>query len=243
MTSVTIGMVSSIYTIGGLIGALPAGMITAKYGRVLPMRINTLIATIGSAAEAFAPSIPVLAAGRFISGIAAGSSTVIVPLYISEISPPNQRGFFGAFTQISTNFGIFVTQLIGYFLSHGQYWRIILASAGFIALAQLVALSFAVESPIWAAENGMKPQAKEILRRLRGEDYDLREEVSSMRGSSDQGRDEEQTLLSSGNDSGEQYKGKTQSVGFFEILTKKDYLPAVVAVIATMMAQQLCGKY
>lgn len=240
MDPVQIGLVSSIYTIGGLIGALPAGQITAKYGRLVPMKINTFIFVLGSLGEAFAPSIPVMAAGRFISGIAAGSSTVIVPLYLSEISPPSQKGFFGAFTQISTNFGIFVTQLIGYFLSHGQYWRVILGCAGIIAVGQFVALMFAVESPVWAAENGMKPQAKEILRRLRGEETDLRNQMQRS-ASTENGIDEEQTLLSSTSSPNEQSGKQSQAVGFFEVVTDKQYLPAIVAVVATMMAQQLCG--
>ena len=242
MTPVQIGLVSSIYTIGGLIGALPAGQITAKYGRLLPMRVNTFISLLGSIAEAFAPSIPVMAIGRFISGLAAGSSTVIVPLYISEIAPSGQKGFFGAFTQISTNTGIFITQLIGYFLSHGQFWRVILACAGMISMGQLVALMFAVESPVWAAENGMKPQAKEILRRIRGEEPDLTQEVESARGGGEESRDEGQTLLTPTNDPNDQYVKHLEPVGFFELVTTKQYLPAVIAVIATMMAQQLCGK-
>ncbi|RMD42320.1 hypothetical protein DV735_g2774, partial [Chaetothyriales sp. CBS 134920] len=238
MTSVQLGLVSSIYTIGGLLGALPAGQITSKYGRIPPMQINTLIFVVGALAEALAPSLPVLAVGRFVSGIAAGSSTVIIPLYISEIAPPSQKGFWGACTQISTNFGIFLTQLIGYFLSHGQYWRLIFGIAGIIAVFQFFALFFAAESPIWAAENGQKQEARETLRKIRGEDADLRQEIEAARDAEGAQPDESQALLSSNN---HETGAKVQPIGFFEALTRKEYLPAIIAVIATMFAQQLCG--
>ncbi|RMZ85459.1 hypothetical protein DV737_g837, partial [Chaetothyriales sp. CBS 132003] len=241
MTSVELGLVSSIYTIGGLVGALPAGYLTSKYGRLLPMRINTLIFVLGAIGEAFAPSIPVLAIGRFISGIAAGSSTVIVPLYISEIAPPSQKGFWGAFTQISTNSGIFVTQLIGYFLSHGQYWRVILATAGVIAAVQFFVLLFAVESPIWAAENGQEEQAREALIKIRGKEPDLRDEVEAARDAGDGLLDEHQTLLTSDDQANNETRAMVQPVGFFQVVTKKEYLPAIIAVISIMAAQQLCG--
>ncbi|RMZ84211.1 hypothetical protein DV738_g473, partial [Chaetothyriales sp. CBS 135597] len=242
MTSVQLGLVSSIYTIGGLVGALPAGLITSKYGRIHPMRINTLISFVGALAEAFAPSIPVLAIGRFVSGLAAGSSTVIVPLYISEIAPPNQKGFWGAFTQVSTNSGIVVTQVIGYFLSHGQYWRVIFGTASIIAAIQFFALFFAVESPIWAAENGQKEAAREALIRIRGEHPDLRREIDAARDAEGGGQpDEAQALLTSSNRPNQETRAKVQPIGFFEVVTRMEYLPAIIAVIATMFAQQLCG--
>jgi MFS family permease len=182
MTSLQIGLVSSIYTLGGLLGALMAGPRSARRGRLGLMRAMTFIAILGSVGEALAPNIPVMALGRFVSGIAAGTSTVIVPLYISEIAPPSQKGFFGAFTQISTNMGIFVTQLLGYFLSYGRMWRWILAAAGMVATCQFLALLGAVESPQWNAAHDKVSQARTDLQRIRGKNIDLKEEVEGWEG-------------------------------------------------------------
>jgi MFS family permease len=183
MTSLQIGLVSSIYTLGGLFGALIAGPLSVNYGRVPPMRAMTFVALLGAVSEALAPSITVMALGRVIAGIAAGASTVIVPLYISEIAPPGQKGFFGAFTQITTNGGIFITQLLGYFLSYGQMWRWILAAAGIVAVGQFVALLGAVESPKWNANHNKGRQAKIDLQRIRGRDADLKDEMESWKSS------------------------------------------------------------
>jgi MFS family permease len=177
MNSTQLGLVSSIFTLGGLIGALSAGPVAARCGRLVTMRLTTTFFVLGPAGAALAPNIGVIAAGRFVSGLGAGAALVVVPIYISEIAPPQQKGFFGAFTQIMTNMGIFITQLLGYFLSHGQMWRIILAVAGFIGLIQLAGLTFAIDSPKWEADQGMAVKAKSDLRRIRGHGVDIQKEV------------------------------------------------------------------
>ncbi len=181
MSTTQLGLVSSIFTLGGLIGALAAGPLSARYGRLYTMRINTIPLALGPFAEALAPNIAVLSIGRFISGLGAGVSVVVVPIYISEIAPPKEKGFFGAFTQIMTNMGIFITQLSGYFLSHGQMWRVILAVAGVIGLSQFVGLLFSVESPKWQADHGQPREAKSNLGRIRGHQADIQEEVAGWR--------------------------------------------------------------
>jgi MFS family permease len=173
------GVVGSMYTLGGLLGALSAGPLAGRYGRRRTMQLTSIFFIIGPVLEALSPNIGVMSVGRLLSGVGAGASVVVVPIYISEIAPPAQKGFFGAFTQIMCNVGILLTQLLGYFLSHGSYWRIILAAGGFIGVLQSLGLLFSVESPKYLAEQGHTSQAKKVLRSLRGEDTDINDEYSS----------------------------------------------------------------
>lgn len=101
MTSLEIGVVSSIFTIGGLIGALVAGSSASRYGRLNTMRYTTGFFTVGPLFEATASNVGLMAVGRLISGIGAGAAVVVAPIYISEIAPTQQKGFFGSFTQVS----------------------------------------------------------------------------------------------------------------------------------------------
>ncbi|KAJ9638968.1 Bifunctional purine biosynthesis protein PurH [Coniosporium tulheliwenetii] len=249
MNSKQWGLVGSIFTLGGLIGALSIGPLAARYGRLRSMQMTTVFFIIGPLFEAFAPNIGTMAAGRFISGIGAGASVVVVPIYISEVAPPAEKGFFGAFTQVQTNVGILVTQLLGYFLSHGQYWRIILAVAGGIGLLQLAGLFFSVESPKWMADQGKPSAAKKTLRRIRGHQFDIDDEVSGWGiESSEEIEDEEETLLNNedrmSHHSGSSSKSKMarQDIqGIWQVLRHPETYKAVVAVIMVMLAQQLCG--
>ena len=172
-------VVSSMYTLGGLIGALASGPLCNKYGRLLTMRLTTIFFIIGPIIESAAPSIGLLAFGRVISGVASGSAVVVVPIYISEVAPPKEKGLFGALTQIMVNMGIVITQVLGYFLSKDSLWRIILAVAGGIGLLQLLALSIVPESPKWLAEHRSPQHARHILRRMRGHKADVDAEVKA----------------------------------------------------------------
>lgn len=172
-------VVSSIYTLGGLLGALCAGSFCNKYGRLRAMRLTTLFFVLGPLMESLAVNIAVLCLGRFISGIGAGAAVVVVPIYVSEIAPPKEKGLFGAFTQVMINLGILIAQLLGYFFSRDSMWRLILAIAGGIGAVQLLGLSFVPESPKWLAEHHSPERARAILRRIRGHKLNIEEEVKA----------------------------------------------------------------
>ena len=176
------GLVNSMFTPGGLLGAISAGPLAMKYGRLLTMRCTTVFFMIGGLMEALAPHIAVLTIGRFISGIGAGAAIVVVPIFISEVAPPTEKGMFGALTQIMINLGILIAQLIGYFLNRGQLWRLVLAAAGAIGLVQLVALLGAVESPKWMADHRSPHEARQTLRKIRGHGVNINAEVEAWPG-------------------------------------------------------------
>jgi MFS family permease len=173
------GIVGSAFTLGGLLGALSAGPISSKYGRLRSMQFTTIFFALGPVFETITPNMGVLAFGRFVSGVGAGAALVVVPMYISEIAPPAERGLFGSFTQIMVNVGILIAQLLGYYLSKGQLWRIILAAGGLIGVTQAIGLLLSVDSPKWIAEDGRPTQAKRVLRQLRGSGADIEEEINA----------------------------------------------------------------
>ena len=132
------------------------------------MRLTAPFFIVGSLLEAVAPSIPIIAIGRFLSGVGAGASVVVGPIYISEVAPPRAKGIFGALTQIGTNLGILGSQILGYFLSYGSMWRVILGVAGGVGVIQLLGLLLVVESPEWLGTNGREDAARKTLSRIRG---------------------------------------------------------------------------
>lgn len=245
MDALQFGVVTSFFTLGGLVGALLAGPLTAKQGRLRTMLITGLFAAIGPVFETLASSIAVLAIGRFLSGVGAGAATVVVPIYISEIAPPAQRGFFGSFTQVMINFGILIAQVLGLFLSRDQLWRIILATGGAIAIGQIVGLLLGgQESPKWLAENGHNGKAKKILQKIRGHSTNIESETIGWSATTERDvADEEETLLASeeripgATDSGR----KGQTLGPIAVLQHPDSRFAVVVVAIIMVAQQGLG--
>ena len=253
MTAVHFATVSSAFTIGGLLGALAAGPFTSTRGRLPAMRLTAALYLLGSLVDTLAAGVPALCIGRLLVGVGAGAATVIVPLYISEVAPPRERGFFGAFTQISINVGILSTQTLGYFLSHGSAWRWIMVVGVALAGAQGLGLVLVPESPAWTATaRGDVARAKRILQRIRGSGISVDEEVEAW-GAADSGRrpnlgdqeeGEEAGLLAADRASttSEPNKASAQShLGFFQVIRDPLYRPAIIAVVGIMFAQQLCG--
>lgn len=246
MEDAQFAVVSSMFTLGGLVGALGSGPIASSKGRLLAMRLTSLFYIVGSIIETLGASIAMMAIGRVFSGVGAGAATVIVPIYISEVAPPRERGTFGAMTQVSINVGILATQTMGYFLSYGSAWRWILAAGIIIGAVQGFGLLLVPESPAWLAANKSVTQAKRILQRIRGRHADIGEETATW-GDSAALPEEEGLLDDPGTgprrgSTGSKASAKSNvHLGFLEVVKDPLYRPALVAAVGVMCAQQLCG--
>jgi sugar porter (SP) family MFS transporter len=237
---------SSVYILGGFIGALAAGHISTTYGRLFAMRITSVLFVLGAVIETVAGDVPVMSTGRFIAGLGAGASTVIVPIYISEVAPPKEKGLFGALTQVTCNTGILITQTLGYYFSRGSLWRIILAVGAGLGLIQFFGLIFVPESPAWLAAHKNPQKALRTLQRIRGSGSSISEETAHW--DADKTVEEEEGLLSSETNQAPVSRREsttstkqTPHIGFFAVVRDPLYQPAIIAVIGIMCAQQFCG--
>ncbi|KAL8336609.1 hypothetical protein RB601_000428 [Gaeumannomyces tritici] len=267
MTEAAFATISSVFTLGGLAGALAAGPFCSRHGRRLGMQGTALVFLAGSAVEALAGGVALMGVGRVLNGFGAGAATVIVPIYISETAPPASRGFFGAFTQISTNVGILMTQTLGYFLSYGSAWRWIMGTGAIIAAVHgLGLMAFVPESPAWlAAHKGDVGTARAVLQRIRGGKAAVEDEVAAWGSEAEDDEtivgSEHQGLLSGENRDGATSataaaaavsdlpapraasgaKAASAHLGFWQVARDPFYRPAIVSVVGIMFAQQICG--
>lgn len=85
-------VIVSIAMLGAFFSCLVAGPLCDKFGRKPVILIADVLFTVGSIMMAFASSISVLVYGRFLVGVAIGMSSIVVPIYLSEISPIEKRG-------------------------------------------------------------------------------------------------------------------------------------------------------
>lgn len=84
----------SIFGIGAVFGALPAGKISAMIGRRYSMVLFEIFVIIGWIFLTMATASWMLMAGRIIQGIGVGALCTIIPSYVAEISQPHIRGEF-----------------------------------------------------------------------------------------------------------------------------------------------------
>ncbi|CAK9436312.1 uncharacterized protein LODBEIA_P08700 [Lodderomyces beijingensis] len=184
-----IGLATSIFSIGGLIGSFYVGAITDKYGRKVTSYIHCAMFILGSILNGLSNSFIGLVFGRFVCGLGAGSALVVTSLYINEVAPTHAKGLLGSMNQVSINIGILITQMLALKLSNDNDWRWLLIAAAVIATCNVIVLVVSVhESPVWLFAQGAHDEAYKTLHRLRGGSYSqVTEEVESWKQNASDG--------------------------------------------------------
>lgn len=154
--------------IGTVIGSLITSFPVRKYGRKKTLVVISLLylASAIGCATTFTWALFILF--RFIGGIAVGASSVVGPMYISEVSPARMRGRLAGSFQLMIVTGIFVAYLTNFqFVDFGEEaWRWMLGIMIVPALLFAVLLRFVPESPRWLVLNNRDEEAKVIFNRL-----------------------------------------------------------------------------
>ncbi|MEY8848132.1 sugar porter family MFS transporter [Psychroserpens sp. XS_ASV72] len=93
---------------GTVLGALLGGIPTKKIGRKTTLIWIGILFLASALGSALANDPYVFSFFRFIGGIGVGVSSVAAPIYISEITSPENRGRLGALYQFCLVFGILI---------------------------------------------------------------------------------------------------------------------------------------
>lgn len=111
--------------------------------------------------------------GRSVVGLAVGGASLVVPLYISELSPSAFRGKLVTLSILFITAGQVIAYLIGYTLSmRGGGWRWMVGLGAAPAVLQFALMLLLPESPRWLVKRGNAPQAARILRKVHGAESD-----------------------------------------------------------------------
>ncbi|GAC1426519.1 MAG: sugar porter family MFS transporter [Chitinophagaceae bacterium] len=151
--------------IGTVIGSLMAGWPAQKYGRkkvLIFIAVMYLISAIGCASTSVWLFFVIF---RIIGGLAVGASSVVGPMYISEIAPARIRGRLAGSFQLMIVAGILVAYLTNFlFAGMGDTgWRWMLGIMVVPAALFAILLRFIPESPRWLVLNKRDEEAKVIF--------------------------------------------------------------------------------
>jgi sugar porter (SP) family MFS transporter len=180
LTSFDKELLTSILLIGALAGALAAGKIADKIGRRPTVLGTAALFVAGVMLAAFSPSFAVLVGARVVIGLAVGSASMVVPLYIGEVAPPRVRGALVSFNQLAITSGILASYLVDYGLASSQNWRLMFGLAAIPAILMFTGMLFQRESPHWLIAQGREDEAREVLGRVRDQG-DIDAEIAQVR--------------------------------------------------------------
>ncbi|XP_047061632.1 hexose carrier protein HEX6-like [Lolium rigidum] len=162
---------SSLY-IAGLVATLFASSVTTKYGRRASILIGGSVFIAGSVFGGAAVNVYMLLINRILLGIGLGFTNQSIPLYLSEMAPPQYRGAINNGFELCISIGILIANLINYGVAKiegGWGWRISLSMAAVPAAFLTIGAIFLPETPSFLIQrDGNVDQAKMMLQRLRG---------------------------------------------------------------------------
>lgn len=155
---------------GTVIGALFGGIPCDKYGRRKTLFWIGILYFVSAVGSGLAPNPYIFSISRFIGGLGVGASSVAAPIYISEITPANNRGKLVALYQFNIVFGILIAYLSNYLIGANlgeNAWRWMLGVEGIPAAIYCFFVLGIPESPRWLAiKQNNESLAKKILQQL-----------------------------------------------------------------------------
>jgi MFS family permease len=172
----------SLFCIGALLGCNLSGSLADTWGRKKYLLVSAVIFAVGGLLEAAcalpaAPAdggpafarIALLVAGRLVTGVACGGATVVVPMYLGEVSPAHLRGTLGTAFQLTSVVAMFAAQVLGLgqFLGTAALWPSVFGAVAVPALLQLLLGGLLIESPRWHCMTGNIEDAQATLCLLR----------------------------------------------------------------------------
>jgi MFS transporter, SP family, sugar:H+ symporter len=103
----TTGFAVASVLLGCAIGAFVAGTIADRHGRRPTMLLNAVLFLASAVATGLAGSAGVFIASRLVGGLAIGAASVLAPMYIAEVAPPQVRGRLASLQQMAIVSGLF----------------------------------------------------------------------------------------------------------------------------------------
>jgi sugar porter (SP) family MFS transporter len=172
LNSIWHGFTVSSSLLGTIAGAILASIPAKEYGRkkvLQTIAVMFIVAAIGCASvSAWALFIFF----RIIGGLAVGASSVVAPMYISEISPAALRGRLAGSFQVNIVAGIMIAFLTNFFLKDlgDSAWRWMFGVMLVPAVVFWILLRTIPESPRWLIINDRADQAIPVMQKIGEQD-------------------------------------------------------------------------
>ncbi|VDM44063.1 unnamed protein product [Toxocara canis] len=135
--------VIAAHALGGILGSMAASSLADKYGRKATVFFNNIWATIGAVLMMVCYSTKIwyfILLARLVFGFNAGITSVLVPVYLTELSPDNLRGTIGTFHQLFISLAILIGDVFSFkgFFGTADKWQQISGLCYFFITAVII---------------------------------------------------------------------------------------------------------
>lgn len=185
LTPVIQGWTVSSALIGCILGTILIGKPGDSYDAKRLLQLLSVLFFVSSTGCALAGNISAFILFRFIGGLAIGGASVLCPVYISEIAPPQHRGILASTFQLAIVTGILMSLVSNYLLMHigESAWRWMLFSGAIPAVVFFGMLLFIRKSPRWLVKKGRIEEAKRNIEDLSSHEIDTGQTIAEIQES------------------------------------------------------------
>lgn len=165
------GLIITMSLIGAALITTCSGALADWWGRIPMLVLSAVFNILSGLLMLWSPNIYMLLFARLVEGFGVGLALTLVPLYISEMTPPEMRGLLNTLPQFIGSGGMFISYCIvfGMSMMESPSWRLMLGVLSIpSAIYLILIICFLPESPRWLVSKGRINEAKEVLQILSG---------------------------------------------------------------------------
>ncbi len=159
------GLIGSATLVGMLVGALVAGKLSDRYGRVFVLKWALLLFGLGSMASALAPRFGLLLLARVFTGLGLGAELPVAAAYLNEWAPEKHRGRMVVLLESFWAVGWLCAALLGYLLAPQYGFRVAFALGGLPCVLALFIRRALPESPKWKEQLALQARSSKERKR------------------------------------------------------------------------------
>ncbi|MFD5121811.1 MFS transporter [Streptomyces sp. NPDC058385] len=156
-------------SVGMLLGALVAGWLGDRIGRVRTVALGVAVTALGSLAVAFSNGIELFSLFRFVQGLGIGGVVPVAATYINEIARSDKRGRFVLIYEMIFPAGLAAATLVAVWVVPNLGWRAMFVIGALPVLLAAALPKYVAESPRWLLSQGRAEEAEQAIARIEAE--------------------------------------------------------------------------
>ncbi|MEU3298485.1 MFS transporter [Streptomyces sp. NPDC006678] len=156
-------------SVGMLLGALGAGWLGDRIGRVRTVALGVAVTALASLAVALSGGIETFALFRFVQGLGIGGVVPVAATYINEIARSDRRGRFVLLYEMIFPAGLATATLVAVWVVPNLGWRAMFVIGALPVVLAAMLPRHVAESPRWLLARGRTEEAEQVIAQIEAE--------------------------------------------------------------------------